>query len=161
MATRQAAPAIELTGTGLAPGDVVAVARGDAPVALSAAAHDAMAASAAIVAALADSNTPAYGVTTGFGSLANTWIPEGRRGELQRALVRSHATGMGPPVEREVVRAMMLLRARSSIIARTTSRSTGGPMPVACDRTSARCSSPRRPSGIQVLASEPKPVVTP
>jgi histidine ammonia-lyase len=40
-------------------------------------------------------------------------IPEHRREELQRALVRSHAAGMGPPVEREVVRAMMLLRART------------------------------------------------
>ena len=40
-------------------------------------------------------------------------IPAEARAELQRALVRSHAAGMGPPVEREVVRAMMLLRARS------------------------------------------------
>ena len=48
---------------------------------------------------------------------SDRWLPSGsrptRREELQRALVRSHATGMGPPVEREVVRAMMLLRARS------------------------------------------------
>src|SRR5207244_1866680 len=35
------------------------------------------------------------------------------RSELQHALIRSHAAGMGPPVEREVVRAMMLLRART------------------------------------------------
>ena len=40
-------------------------------------------------------------------------IPVDRREELQRALVRSHAAGMGPPVEPEVVRAMMLLRART------------------------------------------------
>ena len=40
-------------------------------------------------------------------------IPADRREELQRALIRSHAAGMGPPVEDEVVRAMMLLRARS------------------------------------------------
>src|SRR5262249_57361207 len=36
-----------------------------------------------------------------------------RRADLQRSLLRSHASGMGSPVEREVVRAMMLLRARS------------------------------------------------
>jgi histidine ammonia-lyase len=54
-----------------------------------------------------------YGVTTGFGSLATTRIPTERTGELQLALLRSHAAGMGPAVEREVVRAMMLLRARS------------------------------------------------
>jgi histidine ammonia-lyase len=52
-------------------------------------------------------------VSTGFGSLANTPIPADRREELQRALVRSHAAGMGDPVEREVVRAMVFLRARS------------------------------------------------
>ncbi|MEX0756963.1 MAG: aromatic amino acid lyase, partial [Acidimicrobiia bacterium] len=51
--------------------------------------------------------------STGFGSLANTVIPPERRAELQRAIVRSHAAGMGPPIETEVVRAMMLLRART------------------------------------------------
>ena len=72
-----------------------------------------MEASAAVVARLADRAEPAYGVSTGFGSLANVTIPVERREELQRALVRSHAAGMGPPVEPEVVRAMMLLRART------------------------------------------------
>jgi histidine ammonia-lyase len=69
--------------------------------------------SARVVAALEDAAEPAYGVSTGFGSLATVRIPAERREELQRALVRSHAAGMGPEVEREVVRAMMLLRARS------------------------------------------------
>ncbi len=73
----------------------------------------AMERSAAVVAALVDGEQPAYGVSTGFGSLALVPIPAARREELQRALVRSHAAGMGPPVEREVVRAMMLLRART------------------------------------------------
>jgi histidine ammonia-lyase len=72
-----------------------------------------MAASAAVVERLAAAEEPAYGVSTGFGSLANVAIPAPRRAELQRALVRSHAAGMGPPVEREVVRAMILLRART------------------------------------------------
>ena len=54
-----------------------------------------------------------YGISTGFGSLATTVIPPERREELQRSLIRSHAAGMGPPVEAEVVRAMMVLRARS------------------------------------------------
>ena len=104
---------IELSGTGLAPADVVAVARDDAQVALGPEARRAMEASAAVVAGLADRTEPTYGVSTGFGSLANVAIPVERREELQRALVRSHAAGMGPPVEREVVRAMMLLRART------------------------------------------------
>src|SRR5213592_1525991 len=104
---------VEIGNRGLGLRDVVAVAREDAGVELTAAAHEAMAASAAIVEQLADSDEPVYGVSTGFGSLATTPIPSERRVELQQSLIRSHAAGMGPPVEREVVRAMMVLRARS------------------------------------------------
>src|SRR3954447_6538066 len=104
---------VQLTGTGLTPGDVVAVARAGEEVALAPPARDAMEAGAAVVAQLADRAEPAYGVSTGFGSLANLTIPVERRDELQRALVRSHAAGMGDPVEAEVVRATMLLRART------------------------------------------------
>jgi histidine ammonia-lyase len=104
---------IELSSATLTPARVVAVARGDAEVELADEARDAMAESAAIVEQLASSEEPAYGVSTGFGSLATTSIPAERREELQRALIRSHAAGMGDLVEREVVRAMMLLRARS------------------------------------------------
>jgi histidine ammonia-lyase len=92
---------------------VVAVARDGAAVGLTPEARQAMASSAAIVQRLADSDEPVYGVSTGFGSLVTTRIPGERREELQRALIRSHAAGMGPPVESEVVRAMMLLRART------------------------------------------------
>jgi histidine ammonia-lyase len=105
--------AIELTGTGLEPDDVVAVAREDAPVVLGHEARRAMEESAALVAELAAGDEPVYGVSTGFGSLANTPIASERWEELQRALLRSHAAGMGPPVEREVVRALLLLRART------------------------------------------------
>src|SRR5437868_11937544 len=69
--------------------------------------------SAHVVETLSESSEPAYGVSTGFGSLALVAIPARRREELQRALVRSHSAGMGEAVEREVVRAMILLRARS------------------------------------------------
>jgi histidine ammonia-lyase len=99
--------------------DVVGVARQDLPVALSDAGRAAMEPSAQAVARLAASDEPAYGVSTGFGSLANVVIPPERRAELQRALLRSHAAGLGPPVEREVVRAMMLLRARSLAMGRS------------------------------------------
>jgi histidine ammonia-lyase len=104
---------VELSGTGLTAEDVIAVARADARVSLSDGARDAMRRSAGVVTQLADSPEPAYGISTGFGSLATVSIPAERRAELQRALVRSHAAGMGPPIEREVVRAMVLLRARS------------------------------------------------
>src|SRR3954468_17493331 len=104
---------VEIGNRGLGVREVVAVAREDAEVALTQEAVDAMAASAAIVEGLAESDEPAYGVSTGFGSLATTSIPADRRVDLQRSLIRSHAAGVGPAVEREVVRAMMVLRARS------------------------------------------------
>ncbi len=93
-------------------------------------ARAAMARSAAVVVSRAASEEPAYGISTGFGSLAMVRIPAGRRGaELQRALSRrSHAAGMGPPVEREVVRAMMLLRAR------TLAMGCSGARPVVVER---------------------------
>ena len=54
-----------------------------------------------------------YGVTTGFGDLATTFVPPDRSAELQRRLLMSHAAGVGPPFPREVVRAMLLLRANT------------------------------------------------
>jgi histidine ammonia-lyase len=104
---------VELTSGGLSADAVIAVARFDARASLSSDAFSAMERSAAVVAELASAEEPAYGVTTGFGSLATVPIPTDRRGELQRALIRSHAAGMGPAVEPEVIRAMMLLRART------------------------------------------------
>jgi histidine ammonia-lyase len=69
--------------------------------------------------ALAHSDTPAYGISTGFGALANRHIPEDLRTQLQKSLIRSHSAGMGPAVEREVVRALMFLRARTLASGRT------------------------------------------
>lgn len=113
---------IELGPGGATAAEVIAVARAGAPARLSDAAREAMAETAAVVERLADSDEPAYGVSTGFGSLAQTAIPAERRIELQRALIRSHAAGMGPPVEREVVRAMLFLRARSLAMGRSGAR---------------------------------------
>jgi len=92
------------------PEDVVAVARHGAAVRLSDDALSAIEKSRAAVEALAAAPTPAYGVSTGFGALATRHIPTDLRAQLQRSLVRSHAAGSGPEVEREVVRALMLLR---------------------------------------------------
>ncbi len=69
--------------------------------------------------ALAASPVPAYGISTGFGALATRAIPPERRADLQRSLIRSHAAGSGPEVEREVVRALMLLRLRTLATGRT------------------------------------------
>ena len=99
--------------TGVTPADVLAVARHDARVEIAPATVDAMSASRSIVDNIEASGRPVYGVSTGFGALANTRIAPERRAELQHALIRSHAAGVGAPMPREVVRAMMLLRVRS------------------------------------------------
>jgi histidine ammonia-lyase len=99
--------------------DVVAVAREGAPVALSAEALVEIAASRKVVEALADDVEAHYGVSTGFGALATRHIPLERRAQLQRSLVRSHAAGSGPEVEREVVRALMVLRLATLATGRT------------------------------------------
>ena len=102
-----------LRGAGLTEGQVVAVARDGAKVALAAAARAGMERSRVRVERAAASKQPVYGVSTGFGALAGTRVAPLRQPELQLALIRSHAAGMGPPVETEVVRATMLLRART------------------------------------------------
>ena len=103
---------VYLDGPGVSIDDVVAVARRGAVVELTDAAVERMEAARSIVETLAG-GAPTYGVSTGFGALASVTIPPGRRADLQAALVRSHAAGMGPPVEVEVVRAMVFLRART------------------------------------------------
>ena len=90
--------------------DVVAVAREGAAVRLGAEALTAIDRARAVVEELAASPTPTYGVSTGFGALATRHIAPELRTQLQRSLVRSHAAGSGPEVEREVVRGLMLLR---------------------------------------------------
>ncbi|MCA2215420.1 histidine ammonia-lyase [Jidongwangia harbinensis] len=99
--------------TGVSPADVLAVARHSARVEIAEATVAAMARSRAIVDTIEASGRPVYGVSTGFGALANTSIAPERRAELQHALIRSHAAGIGAPMPREVVRAMLLLRLRS------------------------------------------------
>jgi histidine ammonia-lyase len=103
---------IHLDGPGVTIDDVLAVARADEPVELTAEAVARMTAARDIVERLAEGE-PKYGISTGFGALATVSIAPDRRRALQLALIRSHAAGMGDPVEREVVRAMMFLRART------------------------------------------------
>ena len=90
--------------------DLVEVARHGASVSLSPDAEAAVERARAVVDELAEATTPSYGISTGFGALATRHIPPDMRARLQRSLVRSHAAGSGPEVEREVVRALMLLR---------------------------------------------------
>src|SRR5438876_5358530 len=104
---------VTLRGAGLTEDQVVAVARHGEKVALAATARTKMERSRAKVERAATSREPVYGVSTGFGALAGTRIAPLRQPELQLALIRSHAAGVGTPVDVEVVRATMLLRART------------------------------------------------
>ena len=90
--------------------DVVAVARGEA-VELPGSAVDRIRAARTVVEDKVASNETVYGVTTGFGSLANVRIDPDQADALQRSIVRSHATAVGRPLSREEARAMLLLRA--------------------------------------------------
>ncbi len=90
--------------------DVVAVARGET-VELPASAADRMRSAREVIEAAVVSNATVYGVTTGFGSLANVRIEPAQADALQEGIVRSHATAVGRPLSREEARAMLLLRA--------------------------------------------------
>ena len=91
---------VVLAGDGLSIDEIVAVARGGARAVLGDRARSAMQASRDIVEELASSGLPVYGVSTGFGSLADVYVEPASRARLQAALIRSHAAGMGAAVER-------------------------------------------------------------
>ena len=98
---------------GLAPltrDQLVSVARNFESVTLSDAVIARLERQRAGIDALVESGTPVYGLSTGFGSLATTFISPDERRDLQRSLIRSHAAGVGAEVETEVVRAMMVSR---------------------------------------------------
>jgi histidine ammonia-lyase len=99
--------------------EVIAVARHGATVKISDESLAEMARTRAQIDALAASPEPVYGISTGFGALANRHIAQEDRRQLQRSLIRSHAAGMGPEVETEVVRALMLLRLKTLASGRT------------------------------------------
>lgn len=102
-----------MTGDALTVDDVVDVASGRARVQLGPDVGGRMAASRAAVTSAVEKGSVAYGVTTGFGALADTYIPADELSQLQVSLVRSHAAGVGQPLPPEVVRALLLLRART------------------------------------------------
>lgn len=94
----------------LTPAEVVAVARHGAAVEIAPGALERVASARTLVERLAGDADPHYGISTGFGALATTFIAPERRRQLQASLIRSHAAGTGAEVEREVVRALQLLR---------------------------------------------------
>jgi histidine ammonia-lyase len=102
---------VVLDGNSLTLEDVFSVADHAAPVSLSPAARERAQQTRRHVEALLQRNEVAYGITTGFGKLAEVSIAPERLAELQVNLVRSHAAGVGAALPEREVRAMMLLRA--------------------------------------------------
>ena len=110
---------IILSTSGVTFHDVIAVARHNAKVLIAPEAKVAISASRKFIEEYAAGAVPVYGVSTGFGALANRHIDMKDRTQLQKSLIRSHAAGVGPAVEREVVRALMFLRLRTMTSGRT------------------------------------------
>jgi histidine ammonia-lyase len=110
---REARDLVVLTGADLSVSDVEAVARHGARAALDVHARDRMQEARDVIETLVARGDVVYGVTTGFGDLATTSIPREDVEALQENLLASHAAGVGEAFPREVVRAMLLLRANT------------------------------------------------
>jgi histidine ammonia-lyase len=102
---------IELTGNDLTVEQFRRVVFRKEPVHLAAAARRAVERSRAVVDHLIAENVAAYGITTGFGDLARVRIPLAQLRDLQLNLIRSHASGVGPPLSETESRGTVLLRA--------------------------------------------------
>ncbi|WP_293695105.1 histidine ammonia-lyase [uncultured Agrococcus sp.] len=102
--------------------EVVAVVRAGETVDLSSAGLERVDHARRIIDDLANDTNPHYGISTGFGALANTQIAPADRAALQRSLVRSHAASSGERVENEVVRGLMLLRLQTLMTGHTGAR---------------------------------------
>lgn len=104
---------ITIDGASLGLAEVEAVARDRVPVRLDPAAAERVRLSREALEGLLDRDDPVYGVSTGFGRLAQVRIAGEDQRTLQRNLVRSHAAGVGRPLPAEEVRAILLLRANA------------------------------------------------
>ncbi|MEI6220448.1 MAG: histidine ammonia-lyase [Actinomycetes bacterium] len=110
---------VSLGVSGVTFADVIDVARHQAKVVITPEALAAIAKTRKYIEEYAAGGVPVYGVSTGFGALANRHIDVKDRTQLQKSLIRSHAAGVGPAVEDEVVRALMFLRLRTMTSGRT------------------------------------------
>jgi histidine ammonia-lyase len=102
-----------LTGADLGIADVEAVARAGVPAKLDVHARARMIEARQVIDDLVAAGEVVYGVTTGFGDLATTFVPPEDTERLQENLLMSHAAGVGAALPRDVVRAMLLLRANT------------------------------------------------
>jgi histidine ammonia-lyase len=102
---------VELTGQPLSLSEIADVAHGRGSIQVGASAHGCVEASRKVIEDIVAKGGVVYGVSTGFGKLADVHVPGGELRQLQLNLVRSHACGIGNPLSTPEVRAMILLRA--------------------------------------------------
>jgi histidine ammonia-lyase len=107
------AATVDLDGKHLSLEAIESIAVGGAQVRVLPEARDRVARARAFVEEQFARGEPIYGVTTGFGRLANVSIDPADAVALQLNLVRSHAAGTGAPLEEASVRAAGVLRASS------------------------------------------------
>ncbi len=119
---------IKIDGEELTTEDVEKVSRGFEEVVLAEESRKKVGSSRDIVEGKSDSDENIYGINTGFGDLADVKIDKEKTKELQENLIRSHASGVGEPLKKEVVRATMLLRAN------TLAKGYSGVRPVIIER---------------------------
>jgi histidine ammonia-lyase len=119
---------VVVTGDPLTPAQVVAVADRMAPVEVGPSVAERMAPARRLVADAVEHGDVVYGVTTGFGALATHRVEPALAATVQVELLRSHASGVGPPLPDRMVRAMLLLRAR------TLAQGHSGVRPVVVER---------------------------
>jgi histidine ammonia-lyase len=106
---------ITLSGRGLDLPDLVAIARGGRTVNLAESALKAVDTARACIDRRLASGAIFYGINTGFGALSDVHIPAHKTRELQLNLIRSHACGVGDPLPRDVVRAVLTLRIQTML----------------------------------------------
>ncbi|MCP4220360.1 MAG: histidine ammonia-lyase [bacterium] len=104
---------IKIDGNSLTIKELVAASRNYEQVSLDPKAVDKILQSRAYVEKVLEEHRIVYGITTGFGELANTYISPEQAVTLQENLIRSHSVGVGEPLSENVVRGMMLLRANA------------------------------------------------
>ena len=102
---------MQLTGQPLSLSEIAQVAHGKASIEIAASAHARIRESRKVIEEIVAKGGVVYGVSTGFGKLADVQIPADQLRQLQLNLVRSHACGVGRPLSFPEVRAMILLRA--------------------------------------------------
>jgi histidine ammonia-lyase len=102
---------LELTGENLTTETFAQIVLGHCPVGLAASSRRAMQRSSAFVRKLANNDAVIYGVNTGVGKLSEARIPRDKLRQLQLNIIRSHACGVGEPLDQTETRAVMLLRA--------------------------------------------------